>query len=119
MVHPGYPPPTRPSRSGVDLAVSIVALTLTALLGAAAAFFGLFSLAFLDHCPPATCSVDGAVNAVFLSLLAAAGIGLTGMVLTIVLLATRKTGWPVAVGTLVVCAMVLFVGAIGYGVAVG
>lgn len=37
------------------------------------------------------------------------------MVLTIVLLALRKTGWPVAVGTLVVCALVLFVGVIGYG----
>ena len=119
MVHPGYPPPTRPPRSGVDLAVSIVALTLTVLLGAAAAFFGLFSLAFLDHCPPATCSVDGAVSAVFLSLLAAAGIELTVMVLTIVLLVLRKTGWPVAVGTLVLCALVLFVGAIGYGAAVG
>ncbi|CAA0136134.1 Uncharacterised protein [Mycolicibacterium vanbaalenii] len=106
-------------RSGVDLAISIVAMVLTVLLGAAAAFFGLFSLAFLDHCPPSRCSVDGAVSAVFTSLLAVAGIGLVGIVLTIVLLALRRTGWPVAVGTLVLCALAVFAGGLGYGAAVG
>lgn len=76
-------------------------------------------MAFLDHCPPATCSVDGAVTAVFTALLVAGGVGVVGMVLTVVLLVVRKTAWPFAVGTLVLCALVLFLGGVGYAAAVG
>lgn len=119
VAYPGYPMPAKRPRSGVDLAVSIVALLLTVLLGAVAAILGLFMLAFLDHCPPATCSVDGAVTAVFTSLLVAAGIGLVGTVLTVVQLAMRRTGWPFAVGTLVLCALAVFAGGVGYSFAVG
>lgn len=119
MVYPGYPQPSKPPRSGADLAISIAALTLTVLLGAAAAFFGLISLAFLDHCPPETCSVDGAVNAVFTSLLIAGGIGIVGVVLTVVQLVRRKTGWPYAIATLALCALAVFLGGVGYTAAVG
>ena len=118
MAYPGHPHPAESPRSGADLAISIVALTLTVLLGAAAAFFGLFSLAFIDHCPPATCSVDGAVTAVVTALLVAGAIGVVGVVLTVVQLVRRKTGWPFAVGTLVLCALTLFAGAVGYATAV-
>ncbi|MCV7151123.1 hypothetical protein H7I57_07470 [Mycobacterium pyrenivorans] len=119
MAYPGYPPPAKPPRSGADLAISIAALTLTVLLGAAAAFFGLFSLAFLDHCPPETCSVDGAVNAVFTSLLIAGGIGVVGVGLTVVALVRRKRGWPFAIATLALCALAVFLGGVGYTAAVG
>lgn len=117
--HPGYPPPAPPPRSGADIAISIVAMVFTVLLGAVAAFFGLFSLAFLDHCPPATCSIDGAVSAVFTSLLVAGGIGMVGMVLTVVQLVRRKPGWPFAVGTLALCVLTVFLGGVGYAAAVG
>ncbi|OAN37569.1 hypothetical protein [Mycolicibacterium iranicum] len=116
---PGYPVPPRPRRSGVDVAISIVTLLLTVVFGAAAAFFGLFSLAFLDHCPPATCSVEGAVNAVFTSLLAAAGIGLVGVVVTVIQLIRRKLAWPFAVGTFTLCAAAVLLGVVGYSAAVG
>ncbi len=89
------------------------------LLGATAAFFGLFSLAFLDHCPPATCSVDGAVNAVFTSLLTVAATGLIGLVVTVIQLVRRKPAWPFAVGTFVLCGVAISLGAIGYSAAVG
>ena len=118
MGYPGTPPATAP-RSGADLAISIAALVATVLLGAVAVFNGIFSLAFLDSCPPATCSVDGAVNAVFTALLAAAGIGVVGVVLTVVALVRRKPGWPFAVGTLVLCTMAVFLGGVGYAAAVG
>jgi hypothetical protein len=111
------PPPCAP-RSGADVGISIAALVLTVLLGAAGAFFGFFSLAFLDHCPPETCSVDGAVNAVFTALLVAAGIGVVGLVLTVVALVRRATAWPFAVATFVLCALTLFLGALGYSAAV-
>lgn len=42
MGYPGYPLPAKRPRSGADLAISITALVFTVLLGADAAFFGLF-----------------------------------------------------------------------------
>lgn len=113
------PPPPAPPRSGADVAISVVILVLTVLMGAVAAFFGVFSLAFLDHCPPETCSVDGAVGAVFTALLVAAGVGVIGLVVTVVALVRRATAWPFALATFVLCGLTLFVGALGYGAAVG
>jgi hypothetical protein len=118
MAHPSYRPP-KPPVSGGDLAVSITALTLTVLLGAVAAVFGLFSLAFLDHCPPESCSVDGAVTAVGTALFIAFVIGVAGLVVTVVRLIRRKPGWPFAVATLVLCAVAVFLGGVGYAMAVG
>lgn len=118
-VPPPYPYPYRPPRNAADMTVSIIAMVLTVLLGGLASVMGLFSLAFLDHCPPATCSVDGAVMSVMGALGIAAVVGLTGVVLTIVAISRRKTSWPFAVGTLVLCLLVLFGGAVAYTLAVG
>ena len=119
MTYPGYPPrPGPPRRSAADLAISITALVLKVLLGAGAALMGLFSLAFLDHCPPQTCSVDGAVNAVFTSLAAAALIGTLGLIGTVIALARRASAWPLAVGTLLLCVVAVLLGGIGYVAAV-
>ncbi|KWX68894.1 hypothetical protein [Mycobacterium sp. NAZ190054] len=119
MGYPGYVVPAAPRRSGADIVISIVVLVLTVLFGGVAAFLGLFSLAFLDHCPPETCSVDGAVNAVFTSLLAAGAVGVAGLVVTVVQLARRKTAWPFAVGTFVLCVLAVGLGVVGYSAAVG
>lgn len=105
--------------SGGDLAISIAALIITVLLGAVAAVFGLFSLAFLDHCPPETCSVDGAVTAVGTALLIAFAVGVVGLVATVIQLFRRKRGWPFAVATLVLCTLAVFLGGVGYAMAVG
>ncbi len=94
-------------------------VALTVLMGAAAVAFGVFSLAFLDNCPPETCSADGAVSAVFTALLVAAGVGVIGLVLTVVALVRRATAWPYALATFVLCALTLLLGALGYGAAVG
>ena len=83
MGQPGYPAPRppKPPISGGDLAISITALVVTALIGAVAAVFGLFSLAFLDYCPPESCSADGAATAVATALFVLAFvIGLAGLV---------------------------------------
>ena len=105
--------------SGPDLAVSIAALLLTVILGVVAAFFGLFSLAFLDHCPPESCSTDGAVTAVATALVTAAAIAVIGLTLTIVRLYRRRPAWPFAVATVVLCGIAIFLGGVGYAVAVG
>ena len=120
MAYPGFPQqPVAPRRSGADLAVSITAMVLTVLLGAAAAVLGLFSLAFLDHCPPRTCSIDGAVDAVFTSLSAAAAIGALGLAGSVIQLVRRKPAWPFAVGTLGLCLAAVVLGGVGYASAVG
>jgi hypothetical protein len=105
--------------SGGDLAISITALIMTVLLGAVAAVFGLFSLAFLDHCPPESCSVDGAVTAVGTALLIAFAVGVAGLVATVIQLFRRRRGWPFAVATLVLCTLAVFLGGVGYAMAVG
>jgi hypothetical protein len=87
--------PVKPRAQG-DLVISIVALVLVVLLGAAAAVMGLFSLAFLDYCPPENCSVDGAVTAVGTALMIAFVVGLIGLVVTIVALVRRSLAWPFA-----------------------
>lgn len=111
---------TQPApRSRADIATSIALLVVTVLMGAVAAFLGLFSLAFLDHCPPATCSVDGAVTAVFTALAGAAVIGVVGLVLTVVALIRRASAWPYALATFCLCALSLFLGVLRYGAAVG
>jgi hypothetical protein len=121
MSQPGYlaPPPPKPPRSGTDLAISITALVLTVILGAAASVLGLFSLAFLDSCPPESCSAEGAATAVFTALIAAFVIGVIGLVITVVQLYRRKPGWPFAVGTLVLYGVACVCGMVGYAVAVG
>ncbi|ORB23579.1 hypothetical protein [Mycolicibacterium parafortuitum] len=120
MGHPHFaPPPVPPQRSGADIAISIVVLVLTALLGVVAAFLGLFSLAFLDHCPPPRCSVDGAVNAVFTTLFAGAVVGVAGMVVTIIALVRRNAAWPFAIGTFTLCILTLGAGVVGYSAAIG
>ncbi len=111
-------PPQAP-RSGVDLSLSVIALVLTVLLGAAAAVIGLVTLAFLDYCPPESCSVDGAVSTVATTLAVAALIGLAGGVWTVVRLNRRRRAWPLAVGTLALCALSFAVGALAYRSAVG
>ncbi|SEH77578.1 hypothetical protein SAMN04489835_3990 [Mycolicibacterium rutilum] len=120
MTQPSYPAPvTTRSVSGVDLAVSITALLLTVVMIGVGAVFGMFSLAFLDHCPPESCSEQGAVNAVFTAVLVAGGIGVTGLVVKIVQLARRRRGWPFAAATFGLCLLTFVLGGVGLSTAVG
>jgi hypothetical protein len=116
---PWPPAPAKPPISGVDLTISIISLVLTLLLGGSAAVMGFFLLAFLDYCPPETCSADGAVTAVGISLIVAVVVGLVGLVVTIVQLVRRSPAWPFAVGTLVLCGVICAFGFAGYFAAVG
>jgi hypothetical protein len=116
---PWPPVPAKRPISPADLTISIIALVLTVLVGAGAAVMGLFLLAFLDYCPPETCSVDGAVTAVGTALMIAFVVALVGLVVTIVQLVRRKLAWPFAVGTLVLCGVICLFGGVGYFAAVG
>jgi hypothetical protein len=112
MPTPLIPPP--PRTNSADLTVSILLIVLTVLTVGAGSLMGVFSLAFLDNCPPQTCSVDGAVSASMTTVAIAALVGLAGIVTTIVRLATRKRAWPFAIGTLGACIAVFLVGALAY-----
>ncbi len=115
-----YPaPPRKAPVSTADLTVSIIALVLTAFAGAGAAMMGFFLLAFLDHCPPETCSAEGAVTAVGAALVIALAVGIVGAVVTIVQLVRRKPAWPFAIGTLLLCGVICLFGTAGYFSAVG
>jgi hypothetical protein len=121
MAHPSYPPP-RPPKPPIatgDLVISIGALILTMAFGVVAAAMGLFSLAFLDYCPPQSCSAEGAVTAVGIALMAAFTIGVLGLVVTVMQLYRRKPGWPVAIATFGLCGLAVGLGGVGYAMAVG
>ncbi|MEI6252797.1 MAG: hypothetical protein WCP30_08330 [Mycobacteriaceae bacterium] len=118
---PSWPPPpasTPPPRNAGDVTGSVVVMVVTVLVVGAGAFMGLFSVAFLDHCPPATCSAEGAVTASMTAVVVAALVAVAGIITTIVRLATRKTAWPFAIGTLGLCVGVFVLGAIAYTAAV-
>jgi hypothetical protein len=121
MAHPSYPSPRlpKPPIATSDLAVSIGALVLTVAFGVVAAAMGVFSLAFLDYCPPQSCSAEGAATAVWIALLAAFAIGVVGLVATVVRLYRRKPGWPFAIATLVLCGFAVVLGGVGYAMAIG
>jgi hypothetical protein len=99
--------------------VSIGALILTVAFGVVAVAMGLFSLAFLDYCPPESCSAEGAATAVGIALLAAFAIGVVGLMVTVIQLYRRKPGWPFAVATFALCALAAVLGGVGYAMAVG
>lgn len=105
--------------SAADLAISVVILVVAVVAAGFGAFVGLFLLAFIDHCPPATCSIEGVEAAVSSAVLFAGLAVSSGIVLTIVSLVRRKPAWPWALGSLVVCVVVLVLGAVGYQVAAG
>ena len=94
-------------------------MIVTVLAGGAGAVMGLFSVAFLDYCPPESCSANGALTAAMTTVGVAALIALTGLVLTITRLGARKKAWPFAAGTLGAMLAVFFLGAMAYTVAVG
>lgn len=113
-----YQPP-KPPLSSTDVVISVVALVVTVLVGGAGAVMGLSMLAFIDYCPPESCSIDAAVTAVMAAVVTAAVAVVIGLVVTIVRLVRRKPAWPFAIATLGACVVVLFFGAVGFGAAVG
>jgi hypothetical protein len=120
MAPPSYPAqPSKPPIVRTDLWISIGVLTFTAVFGVVAATMGLFSLAFLDYCPPESCSAEGAATAVGTGLLTAFAVGLVGLVVTVIQLYRRKPGWPFAVATFLLCVLAVVLGGVGYVAAVG
>ncbi len=117
----GYPPPppAKPPRDTSDVVISIISMVLTVLGGAGAAFVGLMLMAFTDHCPQATCSIDLGVNLMFAGFLVAGAIAVAGFTLTIIRLGRRLRAWPFAVGGLVLTAAACILGLAGYTSAVG
>jgi hypothetical protein len=116
---PPPPPPTKPPRDTADTVISIIAMVLTVLAGAGAAVMGLMLMAFTDHCPPQVCDVDRGINLMFTGFLVAAGIAITGIVLSIVRLVGRRSAWPFAVGGLVLTGAACLLALLGYASAVG
>lgn len=101
------------------MVLSVVALVVAGLVVGLGVVIGVFAVAFLDYCPPATCSSGGAVASVGVALLVAVAIGIAGLVVTIMRIAGRRISWPFSAGTLVLCVVALGVGALAYRTAVG
>ncbi|WP_232677137.1 hypothetical protein [Nocardioides sp. R-C-SC26] len=79
-----------------DRVVSIVLIIGLVLTWALGSFLAFFFLVFLDYCPEATCSVDGAVTASLGTIAGTAPVTVVTVVATIVQLARGRRAWLVA-----------------------
>ncbi|KAA0022095.1 hypothetical protein FOY51_16605 [Antrihabitans cavernicola] len=102
-----------------DVTLSCILLGVTVLIGGCAAIMGMFSLMFLDDCPPETCSAGGAFSAVSIALVIAGVVGAVGLIVAIVRMNKRRVSWPISLGTLVACSVIIVVGGYGWASAVG
>ncbi len=103
----------------IDIAASITLLVVAWALFAVYAVIGLFLLAFIDYCPPESCSTDDAFDALAIAGAAIGAALLALSVLAVVRMVRRRRSWWVgAVGVLAVLAGAA-AGIVGYGAAVG
>lgn len=101
------------------MVLSVAALAVGTMLVCFLGFAGLFSLAFLDQCPPATCSAGGAAASVIGGLVLAATVGIAGLAMTIRRASRRRPAWPFAVTALLLSVVVLAGGIAAYVSSVG
>nr|WP_271212632.1 hypothetical protein [Rhodococcus wratislaviensis] len=109
----------QPPLNGWDVAVSAAALVVAVAVASISAVAGLFWLLFLDYCPRETCSAENAWIAVCVALAVAALATVIGGLVTIARIARRTIAWPVACGTLILCAGACAIGFAGYVSATG
>ncbi|WP_224390697.1 hypothetical protein [Pseudonocardia sp. ICBG1293] len=100
-------------------ALSGVALAVTGMLVALGVFGAVFLLAFLDYCPPQTCSSSAVLVSVGGSLVVAAAAGVAGLAMTVLRLVERRPAWPFALTTLLVVGAAVVFGAVHYASAIG
>ncbi len=117
------PGPARTPRRPVivwDVVLTIVLWLVNAAVLGVAAFATIFLLAFIDYCPPQSCSVEGAFGGAGIGALLAILVSLIGLVVGIILMVRRRIAWWVATVALVLSAacwglgIVLAAGAVGY-----
>ena len=105
------------ARSVWDIALSILLLILTALIGVFGALLATVTFATLGTCV-GDCSLDGATSALFLAGAAAVIVVAAGGIGTVVALVHRRRAWWVALLTLIGVILVWVAGFLLYGVAV-
>ncbi|MEQ3554422.1 hypothetical protein WIS52_28485 [Pseudonocardia nematodicida] len=102
-----------------DVALSGFALALTGMLIALGVFGGVFLMAFLDYCPPRTCSSLNILVSVGGSLVVAVAAGIAGLAMTVLRIVERRVSWPFAAVTLLIAAAAIAFGAADYTTAIG
>lgn len=95
-------------RSG-DFAASIVALILAAVVLGLGGIVCLMTLMFLDGCTDSCDRAELARNTL-LMLFGSVGVGIAGLVVTVLRLRNRSLAWPVAVVTLVLVTAIFAIG---------
>ncbi|MCO5546655.1 hypothetical protein L7F22_000089 [Adiantum nelumboides] len=89
------------------------------MLVALGVFGAVFLVAFLDYCPPRTCSSSAVLVSVGGSLVVAAAAGIAGLAMTVLRVVERRPAWPFALATLAVTGCAVVFGAVHYASAIG
>ncbi|MGN6125964.1 MAG: hypothetical protein ACTHON_05325 [Humibacter sp.] len=102
-----------------DIVLSIVVWVMTGALIGIATFVALFGLAFIDYCPPASCSANGALLSLMVAGVASVVVALAGLAGGLVLIVQHRISWWVTVGAFVLCLACWVAGFVGAAKAIG
>ena len=86
------PAPGGRQRATWDVVLSVLFLVGTVVAYVIGAASTVFAMAFTDYCPPG-CDIDAGVNSVFTVGFVLAVLDLAAIVVTIILLVTRRRAW--------------------------
>lgn len=87
-----------------DIILSIVVWLITAAFIGISSFIAIFSLAFIDYCPPQSCSSEAAFSCLFAAGAASVVVAIAGFISGLVRMLRGATSWWLTVGAFVLCA---------------
>ncbi|HVX09363.1 hypothetical protein [Humibacter sp.] len=96
-------PEAKPPYLVWDIVVSVITWLVTGAFIGMASFIAVFGLAFLDYCPPQSCSAEAAVACLFAAGTASVVVALAGFVWGLVRMFHRQPSWWMTVGAFVLC----------------
>ncbi|GAB3611163.1 MULTISPECIES: hypothetical protein [Humibacter] len=102
-----------------DIIISVVVWLVTGAFISIASFAAIFGLAFLDYCPPQSCSSEAAVACLFAAGAASVVVALAGFVGGLVRMLRRASSWWITLGAFVLCVACWMVGFISAWRAIG
>lgn len=86
-----------------DIIVSVMIWLMTGAFIGVSAFIAIFSLAFIDYCPPQSCSSEAAFSCLFAAGVASVVVAIGGFVGGLIRILRRAPSWWVSVGAFVLC----------------
>jgi hypothetical protein len=102
-----------------DIILSVIIWLITGAFIGISAFISIVSLAFVDYCPPQSCSSEAAFSCLFAAGVASLVVAIAGLIGGLVRMFQGRTSWWMTVGAFVLCVACWLVGFVTAARAVG